>query len=69
MSVVMLASIGSFPASVALSGVMVHSFGPVPFFPASGAVVAVAILFALTQGPFRRFGATSAPAAAHAAAA
>ena len=39
MSLVMLASIGSFPASVALSGVMVRHIGPPPFFPATGAVL------------------------------
>ncbi len=31
----MLASIGAFPASVALSGVIVRSIGPAPFFPAA----------------------------------
>ena len=36
MSLVMLASIGAFPASVALSGVIVHNIGPAPFFPTAG---------------------------------
>jgi MFS family permease len=67
MSVVMLASIGAFPASVALSGVIVHIIGPAPFFPASGAVLFVAVLFALTQSQFRRFGAAAAPTAPQAA--
>jgi MFS family permease len=62
MSLVLLASIGAFPASVALAGVIVHHIGPAPFFPASGAVLAFAVLFALTQSQFRRFGAASAPA-------
>jgi len=62
MSVVLLASFGSFPASVALSGVIVQHIGPAPFFPASGAVLGIVVLLALTQSQFRRFGAASAPA-------
>lgn len=56
MSVVMLAGIGAYPASVALSGVIVRAVGPVPFFPVAGAVLAMAILLALTRGQFRTFG-------------
>lgn len=56
MSVVMLAGLGSFPLSVAVSGVLVRHLGPSPFFPVAGAVVAVAILGALTQAEFRDFG-------------
>jgi MFS family permease len=67
MSVVMLASIGAFPASVALSGVIVGHVGPAPFFPASGAMLALAVLLAATQRQFRRFGAASAPTATQAA--
>jgi predicted MFS family arabinose efflux permease len=63
MSVVMLASMGTFPVSVAVSGVLVRAFGPVPFFPVAGAVLAVAILGALTQREVRDFGVTAAPAA------
>jgi predicted MFS family arabinose efflux permease len=63
MSVVMLASMGTFPVSVAVSGVLVRAFGPVPFFPVAGAVLAVAILGALTQREVREFGVTAAPAA------
>jgi hypothetical protein len=62
MSVVLLASIGAFPASVALAGLIVRHLGPAPFFPASGAVLGLAVLLALTQSQFRRFGATSASA-------
>jgi predicted MFS family arabinose efflux permease len=56
MGVVMLASMGTFPVSVALTGVLVRSFGPTPFFPVAGAVLAVAILGALTQREIRDFG-------------
>ena len=53
----MLCAFGSFPLSVAVSGVLVRHLGPVPFFPVAGALVAVAILFGLTQREFRAFGA------------
>jgi hypothetical protein len=43
---------------VAVSGVLVRHLGPVPFFPLAGALVAVAMLFGLTQRDFRTFGAT-----------
>jgi predicted MFS family arabinose efflux permease len=56
MGVVMLASMGTFPVSVALSGVLVRSLGPTPFFPVAGAALAVAILGALTQREIRDFG-------------
>jgi hypothetical protein len=42
---------------VAVSGVLVRHLGPVPFFPLAGALVAVAMLFGLTQREFRTFGA------------
>ena len=57
MGVVMLCSFGSFPLSVAVSGVLVRHLGPVPFFPVARALVAVAMLIGLTQREFRRFGA------------
>ena len=57
MSAVMLASIGAYPASVALSGVIVRAVGPAPFFPVSGGVLVLVILFALSQRQFRLFGA------------
>jgi MFS family permease len=61
MSLVMLASIGAFPASVALSGVIVRNIGPAPFFPAAGAILALAVLLAATIRQFRDFGATAGP--------
>jgi len=57
MGVLMLCAFGTFPLSVAVSGVLVRHLGPVPFFPVAGALVAVAILFGLTQREFRAFGA------------
>lgn len=63
MSVVMLAGLGSFPLSVAVSGVLVRHLGPAPFFPVAGAVVAVAILGALSRAEFRDFGTAEPPAA------
>jgi hypothetical protein len=67
MILVMLASLCAFPASVALSGVIFHHLGPAPFFPASGAVLALAVVLAATQRQFRDFGAAVAPPAGQAA--
>jgi MFS transporter len=57
MGMLMLCSFGSFPLSVAVSGVLVRHLGPVPFFPVAGGLVAAAMLIGLTQREFRRFGA------------
>jgi MFS family permease len=59
MSLVMLAGIGAFPASVALSGVIVRHIGPAPFFPAAGAILVLAVLLAATIREFRDFGVTA----------
>jgi hypothetical protein len=67
MSLVMLASIGAFPASVALSGVIVRHIGPAPFFPVAGAVLVLTVLAAATIREFRDFGAAAAPATDQAA--
>ena len=64
MSLVMLAAMGTYPISVAVTGAAVHSFGPAPFFPVAGAVLAVAILGALTQRVIRTFGAAQGAAGA-----
>jgi MFS family permease len=58
MSVVMLCAFGSFPLSVAVSGVLVRHIGPTLFFPVAGGLVALAILGGLTQREFREFGAS-----------
>jgi len=60
MGMLMLCAFGSFPLSVAVSGVLVRHLGPVPFFPVAGGLVAVAIGFGLTQREFRTFGAADA---------
>jgi hypothetical protein len=57
MGMLMLCAFGSFPLSVAVSGVLVRHLGPTPFFPVAGALIAVAILGGLTQREFRTFGA------------
>jgi MFS family permease len=56
MSLVMLASVGSFPVSVAAAGLLVRHLGPPPFFPLSGAVLALPVLAALTLREVRSFG-------------
>jgi MFS family permease len=57
MGAVMLCAFGSYPLSVAVSGVLVHHLGPTVFFPIAGGLVAAAILWGLTQREFREFGA------------
>ena len=52
-----------FPLSVAVSGVLVRHLGPAPFFPVAGAVVAAAILGALSQSEFRDLGTAEPPEA------
>ena len=54
----LLASFGVFPISVALGALVVHRFGPVPFFPLAAAVLAAAILAGLSQRCWRDLGAT-----------
>jgi MFS family permease len=58
MSAVMVCAFGSFPLSVAISGVLVRHIGPSLFFPVAGALLAAAILGGLTQREFREFGAS-----------
>ncbi|MFY9929946.1 MAG: MFS transporter [Streptosporangiaceae bacterium] len=57
MGAVMLCAFGSFPLSVAVSGVLVRHLGPAAFFPVAGGLVIVAVLGGLTQREFRAFGA------------
>jgi predicted MFS family arabinose efflux permease len=61
MSVIMLAGLGSFPLSVAVSGVLVHRLGPSPFFPVAAATVAIAVLGAMSWREFRNFGSAEPP--------
>jgi MFS family permease len=60
MSALMLCAFGTFPLSVAISGVLVRHIGPSLFFPVAAGLLAVAILWGLTQREFREFGARTA---------
>ena len=53
----MLASFGVFPISVALGALVVHNYGPATFFPLAAALLAAAILAGLSQRSWREFGA------------
>ena len=64
MSLIMLAAMGTFPASVAVAGVLIHHLGPEIFFPVAGIVLVVTVLAALTQKSIRDFGSTPALEAA-----
>ena len=54
----MLASFGVFPISVAVGAVVVHNFGPALLFPLAAAVLLAAILAGLSQRCWRNLGAT-----------
>jgi hypothetical protein len=56
MGLLLLCSFGIFPLSVAFGGVIVHDFGPAPFFPVAGGALAIAVLAGLTQRSWRQFG-------------
>jgi hypothetical protein len=62
-SVLLLSSFGTFPLSVILGGLVVHSFGPAVFFPFGSAPLFAAVLYALSQRSWRDFGRAVAPAA------
>ncbi len=57
MAAVMLCAFGSFPLSVAVTGILVRHIGPVPFFPIAGGVLAIAMTLGLASRDFRSFGA------------
>jgi MFS family permease len=52
----MLSAFGIFPVSVALATLVVHDFGPAPFFPLAGAALAAALLAGLGQRDWRNLG-------------
>jgi predicted MFS family arabinose efflux permease len=52
----LLASFGVFPVSVALGALVVHDLGPAPFFPIAAAALAAAILLGLSQRSWRQLG-------------
>ncbi len=56
MSLILLASVGAYPVSVAFVGFLVPELGPAPFFPLTAIFTTVAILAALTQAQFRDLG-------------
>ena len=62
MGMLMLASFGIFPVSVALGAVVVRDLGPAPFFPIAAGVTAAAILAGLSQRSWRNLGAAGEPA-------
>jgi hypothetical protein len=56
MSLIMLCSFGSFPLSVALTGVFVRALGAAPFFPVAGGCAAAVFIGALMSREWRDFG-------------
>jgi MFS family permease len=56
MSMIMLASMGTFPVSVALTGLLVDKFGPDPFFPMGAIVLTLAVIVALCRPEIRTLG-------------
>lgn len=53
MGLIMFASLGTYPISVALGGVLTNQFGPAILFPFSGALLLLALLFGLAQKELR----------------
>jgi predicted MFS family arabinose efflux permease len=53
MSLLLFGSFGVYPLSVALAGVLSNTLGPASFFPFSGLLLALAMLFGLTQRALR----------------
>jgi MFS family permease len=56
MGLMMMCTLGAYPASVALTGILVHHVGPALFFPIAGAVTGAAFLGGLSQREYRDFG-------------
>jgi hypothetical protein len=56
LSMIMLCTTGTFPLSVAVTGILVRHVGTTPFFPIAGAFLIIAILGGNTQRAFRDFG-------------
>jgi hypothetical protein len=64
MSVLFLCSLGVFPLSVLLAGVIVHTSGPAIFFPLASVALFAAVLYALGHRSWREFGRTDLAVAA-----
>jgi hypothetical protein len=62
MSAIMLSAYGSYPLSVAVTGVLVRHTGPAAFFPVAAVLVALPLLGGLTQREWRSFGTPAAEA-------
>jgi MFS family permease len=60
MGLMMMCTLGTYPLSVALTGILVHHVGAALFFPIAGAVTGVAFLGGLTQREYRDFGSVQA---------
>jgi MFS family permease len=53
MGLLMFSSVGMYPLSVALAGVLSNQFGPVLLFPFGGLLLGLAMVFAMTQRALR----------------
>jgi MFS family permease len=56
LSMIMLCSYGTFPLSVAVTGVLVRHVGTTPFFPIAGVFLVLSIMGGNSQRAFRDFG-------------
>jgi hypothetical protein len=61
LSMIMLCSAGTFPLSVAVTGVLIRHIGTTPFFPIAGIFLVVAVLGGNSQRAFRDFGRQAEP--------
>ncbi|MDQ2810981.1 MAG: MFS transporter [Actinomycetota bacterium] len=61
LGMIMLCSAGTFPLSVAVTGVLVRHVGTTPFFPIAGVFLVVAVLGGNSQRAFRDFGRQAEP--------
>jgi MFS family permease len=52
----LLCSAGSFPVSSFIAGQLTRHLGPTPVFPIAGGLLALAMVYGLTQREFRDFG-------------
>jgi hypothetical protein len=53
MSLLLFGTFGVYPLSVALAGMLSNHLGPASFFPISGLLLALAMLFGMTQRTLR----------------
>jgi MFS family permease len=61
LSMIMLCTTGTFPLSVAVTGVLIRHIGTTPFFPIAGVFLVVAVLGGNSQRAFRDFGRQAEP--------